>query len=272
MITRHSDEFGPPGDEEMGRGGAASGNSSTFAYPIDQHSNRSSRSSRVSYVHPRDEDVVDEEGIRKAQKRKKMILICILLMVLICIIIGVVVVVSGDKQTAKETIAAEGGTIEDVSTEAPSIQLDEKSKQFLVDVQDIVAPLSTNPEVFEESSSSQSNPLFWLALNDFEPIFGNPTIEGMLSAEMESRIISRYALAVLYFSTSGKDNDSWNNQFNFLSEGVHECDWNDGSGMHSGSGVFCDSSSGHVTRLAIGKLMDAVCSESVFQNCSHPNR
>jgi hypothetical protein len=65
-----------------------------------------------------------------------------------------------------------------------------------------------------------------------------------------SRVLQRYALAVLYYATQGY---AWSNAFNFLST-VNECEWN---GTHNGerAGVGGCSGDGLVTSLTLGRLL-----------------
>lgn len=86
--------------------------------------------------------------------------------------------------------------------------------------------LSSEPSVFEDPDSPQSLAISWLAKED----------ESGLDLDNTDRVESRYALAVLYFATSG--DNMWVDKLQFLSP-LHECEWISESG--SGAGVGCDS-------------------------------
>jgi hypothetical protein len=99
--------------------------------------------------------------------------------------------------------------------------------------------LSSDPSVFEDPDSPQSLAISWLANED----------ESGLDLDDTDRVESRYALAVLYFATSG-DNNMWIDELKFLSS-LHECEWTSESG--SGAGVGCDSEM-RVVNVSIRKL------------------
>jgi hypothetical protein len=116
--------------------------------------------------------------------------------------------------------------------------------------------LSTDPDnAFTNQFSPQSQALEWIFLD-----LTNSTTTGMIYgddfsggisltdetiANLPARLETRYALACFYFATNGA---TWNNSFNFLSHGHHECAWNDNSNLSSSSnnlstfgGVECNS-------------------------------
>lgn len=74
----------------------------------------------------------------------------------------------------------------------------------------VVAPIS-HSDTFLDDASPQSKAFDWL-VQDVVPL--NNTM----------RILQRYVLAVLYFSTGG--GEDWLKEYNFLSSS-HECDWTD---------------------------------------------
>ena len=53
----------------------------------------------------------------------------------------------------------------------------------------------------------------------------------------------RYILAVLYYSTNG---ENWKNQYRFLIEGVHECNWHVND--EGKSGIYC-TEQGEITLI-----------------------
>lgn len=85
-------------------------------------------------------------------------------------------------------------------------------------------------------TSPQFAALNWIAYED----------EAMFTAVATFELFERYALAVLYFSTSGGEN-SWTNQYNFLS-GLSVCRWNFGLAI----GALCGDN-GFVEELILSK-------------------
>jgi hypothetical protein len=68
------------------------------------------------------------------------------------------------------------------------------------------------------------------------------------------RLVTRYALAVLYFATDG-DGDSWNETYSFLSS-FHECNWTKRiSSKNETEGVICDVSLA-VSGISLGTLLN----------------
>lgn len=75
----------------------------------------------------------------------------------------------------------------------------------------------SKPDDFSDVASSQSKALIWLAASaPLDPETNEPPFS-------DSRLLTRYSLAVLYYSTNG---DKWQNSLGFLSTHGHECDWN----------------------------------------------
>eukprot|EP00977_Amphora_coffeiformis_P002086 scaffold400_cov185-Amphora_coffeaeformis.AAC.2 len=60
-------------------------------------------------------------------------------------------------------------------------------------------------------------------------------LDGDLSEEVKTRLVQRYSLAALYFSTGGAD--SWRSKYNFLSRS-HECEWNEAVAPVAGTEDF----------------------------------
>jgi len=84
-------------------------------------------------------------------------------------------------------------------------------------IEGIVSPSVSSPESFLQiPSSAQNRAVDWLANRGADIITG-PSIEAV-----EWRVRQRYILAVLYYSTSG---EQWKNQYEYLDESKHECDW-----------------------------------------------
>ncbi len=75
----------------------------------------------------------------------------------------------------------------------------------------------SNATALADSSSAQSKALTWLASSvRLDP-------ETKKSNMSNQRVLTRYALAVLYYSTLGH---MWLDSFGFLGPDSHECDWN----------------------------------------------
>jgi hypothetical protein len=75
----------------------------------------------------------------------------------------------------------------------------------------------SNQEDFSDASTPQSKALIWLAASvPLDPKTNKPPLS-------ETRLLTRYSLAVLYYSTHG---DKWENSLGFLDTDSHECDWN----------------------------------------------
>ena len=73
-------------------------------------------------------------------------------------------------------------------------------------------PEATRAIILEDPSSSQSLAFDWLIQDISEASEEYP----------DFRILQRYALATLYFSTGG---ELWYNDTNWLNHSIHECEW-----------------------------------------------
>ena len=104
----------------------------------------------------------------------------------------------------------------------------------------IVAPRS----VFDSPSSAQSRALQWLSNEDQAHI--------EISDQTQTRLVTRYVLALLYFATQG--DTKWQDKSSFLSP-RHECDWTNQAGGVVTGGIQCDPSTLEVSRLGLGKSM-----------------
>ena len=120
----------------------------------------------------------------------------------------------------------------------------------------------TPADVFEDSSSPQYAALDWLANKDSGSSY---------SMADDVRILQRYVLATLYYSTRG---DSWNKSYNFLSE-EHECKWFENEkdwildmsptthGIKCGDEGWLDfetSDDEHIIQIRLGKSSCSPCS------------
>ena len=91
--------------------------------------------------------------------------------------------------------------------------------------------VSNDWSVFDdEPLSPQSQAIHWMVYNDTEvtrTLLSSSSFSPSAAVEDNAnygwvRVKTRFALAVLYYSTNGKE---WYNQYNFLSPNVHECSW-----------------------------------------------
>ena len=101
----------------------------------------------------------------------------------------------------------------------------------------VISPTLPSPDLLDASDSPQSRAVEWLisggarhVLPDGRPYGGGPTAVGGGSSggtaclPARTRIVQRYVLAVLYYSTSG--DTEWTSQFNYLSDTIEdECEW-----------------------------------------------
>ena len=116
---------------------------------------------------------------------------------------------------------------------------------LVAELQFFIAPTEDDRVPFMDPTSPQSQALAWL---QDDPITLTP-------GRLLQTALERYALAVLYYSTSGP---SWSD-FHLDREGV--CTWNDGTGIY---GVYCtdvckwnnDSGEDGVTCSSIGGTVD----------------
>lgn len=115
----------------------------------------------------------------------------------------------------------------------------------------------SNQSAFDDFTTPQARALTWLALS--API--DPTTK--TSSLSDQRILTRYSLAVLFFSSFG---EMWLDSLGFLDSGTHECNWNvpleesfEVAGLElDRKGVICNGSDEETERrveiLNLGKL------------------
>ena len=129
-------------------------------------------------------------------------------------------------------------------------------------------PIIVDYSVFNDTSSPQSKALSWLAEKDETLQLLSSTESGTggdgnntsnsTTISINSRLATRYALAVLYYSTQGDTSwlDGSNDNDSFMSPFLHECDWKinitDADLKSRYGGVFCDELN-RVTQLLLGK-------------------
>lgn len=139
-------------------------------------------------------------------RRRMLITVAIIALVLIAVGIGVGLAVGGGNKDDEKAMATN----------------DEEEADPVVQVAaDIYKPMLlefSNEDEFLDPESPQSQALKWLS--DSAPL--DPTT-GKSPLTPSHRILTRYALAVLYYSTGGPE---WIDQLGFLAKDTHECDWN----------------------------------------------
>ena len=86
------------------------------------------------------------------------------------------------------------------------------------EIESIVAPsVTTDMSLLEVPESPQSRAIDWLSTGG-----GTNIITGPTKLSVEWQVQQRYILAVLYYSTNG---EQWKNQYDYLNNNKHECDW-----------------------------------------------
>ena len=105
----------------------------------------------------------------------------------------------------------------------------------------ITSGATVDKSLFDDPSSAQYKALTWLAEKDQVQL---------IIDDNDSRILQRYVLAVLYFSTDGPN---WTHQHNFLSTDKHECLWNAKDEHEKEKGVLeCNVNWGReITKLSL---------------------
>ena len=116
--------------------------------------------------------------------------------------------------------------------------------------------LSPDPSVLDDPTTPQYQALEWLVLEDEETMLTetSPVTQKIIADQGAQetwyrRVESRYALAVLYYSTDG---DHWKHSFDYMSPTVHECDWCKTFEADHVSSIRCDESS-QLTELVMSK-------------------
>ena len=196
------------------------------------------RGSKKVVTHP--DDIQQDEPKRYCFnhfKRRGCIGLIVVAILLLIAIIVVSITVPASRSTSSTTSAAlDGGAtsssaspVQDVDSavvnpvepvedivEVPEIELtppEEVDSERMAALKRVIQFYDITPaEVFADSSTPQYAALDWLANKDTGSSY---------SMADDVRILQRYVLATLYYSTRG---DSWENKYNFLSE-VHECKW-----------------------------------------------
>ena len=112
---------------------------------------------------------------------------------------------------------------------SPTIKPPDNEAQRLIAIRNIVSYLSLDQSnALLDPSTPQYQALRWISYMD----------KANIDLSDMDRIITRYALTVLYLATDGYN--SWDDEIAFASTSLHECDWN--SVSPTGRGVKCDLS------------------------------
>jgi hypothetical protein len=94
------------------------------------------------------------------------------------------------------------------------------------------------------STSPQGMALSWMVRQHFD-----------VASTLPEVLVERYALATIYYASGGEE---WANQYHFLSDSLHVCDWHGFQGI---SGVSCDEETSKVTSLTLSKSTSTICFE-----------
>jgi hypothetical protein len=158
-----------------------------------------------------------DESAPKSRRNKSCYLILTVFLLVIGGGVGAAMALSGGKDAG--TPMGDKNSTTPTSVSDPAVTAQQKAALRLQ-----LASLSSDPSVLDDPTSPQGQALDWV-LGDLQPS------DLKLDGGDEARIETRYALAVLYYSTKG---DSWTFPTNFL-EPVHECDWSNVTCNMSGS-------------------------------------
>ena len=153
-------------------------------------------------------------------RRRTWIMAISVFLVVGVVLVGVVFRLLKDDDTKKE-IQTEGqvADLSSAPSETPPFVV-ESLGPLMAELRSSIAPTDDYLLPFMDPTSPQSQALAWL---EDDPITLTP-------GRLTQTVLERYALAVLYYTTSGP---SWNN-YHLSDESV--CTWNDKSGL---SGVYC---------------------------------
>ena len=150
----------------------------------------------------------------KTFRFEKWHLILLGMLVLIVIIVPTAVVVPRNKKEQEEELQQQ----EELLQQQQQQQQEQSLSWTREEIENIVSPSISLPTLLEVPTSSQSLAIDWLAHGG-----GTDVISGPNKESVEWRIQQRYILAVLYYTTNGET--SWTNQYGFLDNDLHECDW-----------------------------------------------
>ena len=188
----------------------------------NEHSGGNIEDDRVVAAKPVPRDQLESSGPLAFICRHKL-----LSFVSCVVIIGVVV---------SSLLASRNAANDDPQGTGVSVKVSKRFQQAM----QFVTSTTTPEEILLNPTSPQHKALTWLADHD----------GAQLDFSTNSpRIVQRFALAVLYYSTQGY---GWSNDFNFLSI-LNECEWT-GSLIGERGGVSSCTVDGYVTSLILGKF------------------
>ena len=181
-------------------------------------------------------------------------IVCGIMLVAIGIVGGAGIVL-GIQQLKNDDGQAGEGDLFDANTSAVNEQALSEKQSLLAGLLDpwLQSIGSDVYAIYETPRTPQYQALKWLEQTSFDADanedfnFLTPSFDSGLPPEVknEERLNQRYALAVLYYATTGKDKSvlvPWRDKSNFLSND-HECEWFDKT---SGHGVICDKTAQRV--------------------------
>ena len=99
--------------------------------------------------------------------------------------------------------------------------------------------------LFQNHSSAEYKALLWVVRDD----------DLQISPSNPTRLLQRFTLACLYYSTEG--DISWKHKYNFLTS-THECSWSNRNASnvfidYNNRGIWCKGSTEHITHIWLGK-------------------
>jgi hypothetical protein len=168
-------------------------------------------------------DVKDVVPSQRLNKRRTWIIATLVILVLGAILARVMYWFLVQDDNANEEKELQEGDLGAASSLAPSETPPfsfESLDPLVAELRSFIAPTEEDLLLFMDPTSPQSQALGWL---QDDPITLTP-------GRLTQTALERYALAVLYYTTSGP---SWND-FHLNREGA--CTWNDGTGIY---GVYC---------------------------------
>lgn len=151
--------------------------------------------------------VVDNEKNNK--KRRCMIIMIVVAILVIAVGAGVGVAVSGGGDDKKDA-----GLSQASPSPAPT------ADPLLDELMDRLSKFTTDQSVWEDPESPQVKALYWLVQEDLEW-----QQEEDVTLQYQ-RLETRYALAVLYYSTTSTTTSNWFDRLGFMDPSKHECLWN----------------------------------------------
>jgi hypothetical protein len=155
-----------------------------------------------------------------------------LLIVVICIVVPVSVKLTSNNNNDDKTTTTPTPSLQPTRPPTtPPTNINWTKEQ----IQDILFPSISSTDSLEDPNSPQSQALDWMTTPQSDDEGGGSNgasiVTGPDAKSVEWRIIQRYALAVLYYSTNGNE---WKNQYGYLDVNKHECDWGGDDMLNNG--------------------------------------